>query len=69
MPFYPKFQNNICKSLLKCGKKITKYLAGPKFYTKNVNCGTNLIHLPKISTQQRLFYQTLDCHLQKLIKI
>ena len=78
----PKLQHNkdcftklwivICKSLskyeimLKIGKK---YWVHPELYRKNGIFGPNLPHVPKISKQQIPFYQTLDCRLQKLIKI
>ena len=79
---YPKLQHNkdcftkllivICKILSKyeiMPKIAKKYWVHPELYRKNVIFGPNLPHLPKISKQQRPFYQTLDCHSQKLIKI
>ena len=78
---YPKLQHSkdcftkiwiaICESLSKyeiMPKIAKKYWVHPELYRKNAMFGPNLPHLPKISKQQRLFYQSLNCHLQKLIK-
>ena len=79
---YPKLQHNnncfkklwivICISLskYKIMPKIAKqYWVHPELYRKIASFGPNLPRLPKISKQKRPFYQTLDCRLQKLLKI